>query len=104
MDGNLVIESTYIRSKFNFFEDYFIIYIDRGRDYRIEHRKRVENISFSIFYRTSSSSSRPRLDDVHFLFYKGMGEELKFKLWIEYPELREELFGDDPTEEEEEIF
>ena len=32
-----------------------------------------------------------------------MSNELKFKLWIEYPELREELFGDDPTEEEEEI-
>ena len=34
-----------------------------------------------------------------------MSDELKFKLWIEYPELREELFGDDLTEEEEkEIF
>ena len=68
IDINLVIESTCIRAQFNFFEDYVIIYIDRGRDYRIEHRKRLENISFSIFYRTSSSSSRPRLDDVHFLF------------------------------------
>ena len=33
-----------------------------------------------------------------------MSDELKFKLWIEDPELREELFGDDLTEEEEEIF
>ena len=73
----------------------FIIYIDRGRGYRIEHRKGVENISFSIFYRTSSSSSRPRLDDVHFYFYIVMSDELKFKLWVEYPELREELFGED---------
>lgn len=24
-----------------------------------------------------------------------MSNELKFKLWIEYPELREELFGED---------
>ena len=82
----------------------FIIYIDRGRGYRIGHRKRVENISFSIFYRTPSSTFRPRLGGVHFLFYKGMSEELKFKLWIEYPELREELFGDTSTEKEEEIF
>lgn len=29
-----------------------------------------------------------------------MSEELKFKLWVEYPELREELFGDELTEEE----
>lgn len=33
-----------------------------------------------------------------------MREELKFKLWVEYPELREELFGDELTEDEEEIF
>ena len=99
IDINLVIESTCIRSKFNFFENYFIIYIDRGRGYRIEHRKGVENISFSIFYRTSSRSSRPRLGGVHFLFYKGMSEELKFKLWIEYPELREELFGNEEDED-----
>lgn len=33
-----------------------------------------------------------------------MREELKFKLWIEYPELREELFEDELTEDEEEIF
>ena len=42
-----------------------------------------------------------------------MSEELKFKLWTEYPELREELFGDDSTrelsksedkEKEEEVF
>lgn len=33
-----------------------------------------------------------------------MREELKFKLWAEYPELREELFGDELTEDEEEIF
>ena len=31
-----------------------------------------------------------------------MNDELKFKLWIEYPELREELFGDTSAEEEEE--
>ena len=24
-----------------------------------------------------------------------MSNELKFKLWVEYPELREELFGED---------
>ena len=99
MDGDLVIESTCIRSKFNVFEDYVIIYIDRGRGYRIEHRKEVENISFSIFYRTSSRSSRPRLDDVHFYFYIVMSDELKFKLWIEYPELREELFGNEEDED-----
>lgn len=29
-----------------------------------------------------------------------MREELKFKLWVEYPELREELFGDELAEEE----
>ena len=29
-----------------------------------------------------------------------MSEELKFKLWVEYPELREELFGDELTEDE----
>lgn len=33
-----------------------------------------------------------------------MREELKFKLWVEYLELREELFGDELTEDEEEIF
>ena len=33
-----------------------------------------------------------------------MSEELKFKLWVEYPELREKLFGDELTEDEEEIF
>ena len=33
-----------------------------------------------------------------------MSEELKFKLWIEYPELREELFGVDLTEEDNDIF
>lgn len=33
-----------------------------------------------------------------------MSNELKFKLWVEYPELREELFGDEHTEEDEEIF
>ena len=33
-----------------------------------------------------------------------MSNELKFKLWIEYPELREELFGDDRTEEDNDIF
>ena len=33
-----------------------------------------------------------------------MSNELKFKLWVEYPELREELFEDTSTEEEEEIF
>ena len=33
-----------------------------------------------------------------------MSDELKFKLWIEYPELREELFEDIPTEEDNDIF
>lgn len=33
-----------------------------------------------------------------------MSNELKFKLWIEYPELREELFGVDLTEEDNDIF
>lgn len=33
-----------------------------------------------------------------------MREELKFKLWVEYPELREELFEDELTEDEEKIF
>ena len=33
-----------------------------------------------------------------------MSNELKFKLWIEYPELREELFEDIPTEEDNDIF
>lgn len=28
-----------------------------------------------------------------------MNDELKFKLWTEYPELREELFKSVPTEE-----
>ena len=28
-----------------------------------------------------------------------MSDELKFKLWIEYPELREELFGEDEDED-----
>lgn len=29
-----------------------------------------------------------------------MRDELKFKLWIEYPELRQELFEEELTEEE----
>ena len=33
-----------------------------------------------------------------------MSDELKFKLWIEYPELREELFGVDLTEDDNDIF
>ena len=33
-----------------------------------------------------------------------MSNELKLKLWIEYPELREELFGDTSTEEDNDIF
>ena len=33
-----------------------------------------------------------------------MSDELKFKLWVEYPELREELFGDTSTEEDNDIF
>ena len=28
-----------------------------------------------------------------------MSNELKLKLWIEYPELREELFGDEEDED-----
>lgn len=33
-----------------------------------------------------------------------MSTELAFRLWVEYPELREELFGDEAVESVENIF
>ena len=67
--------------------------------------KDIEHLVVRLFlYRSSLKYHHYLGDDLFCLkfitkVFLDMSNELKFKLWIEYPELREELFGDEEDED-----